>query len=264
MGCRSRAFSLAVLVLVATARIVGAQALQPGRAVVLVPADRGLPSYANGMRLLVGGSGDLFAVGVLESRVLERSNGGTLRFIGRQGDGPGEFRMISNGGLLADTLWLVAEVHRRVTLFPAAGRGKPVTVTLTQSAGRTSTALPYLLGEGGVNWSLDIADASRRRAELISDVKVVRTSRDGTYLDGAPTLPAKLEVFSQQHRITLPGPRTIVRQQPFLDRSLLGISSNGRFLAIVNQADPTRATSTGARVFLWSSAGKTKCNLRYP
>ena len=81
---------------------------------VLVDADHAMLSEIGRLLPYRGG---LIATQYREGIIRSFSSNGTLTSLGRPGEGPGEFRMPTLAGVLADTLWISDVGLRRITLF---------------------------------------------------------------------------------------------------------------------------------------------------
>src|SRR6187402_2383632 len=101
---RARTMRLRVLVAVALAARAGSgQAVTPlSCEAVVPPSDSGSGRFG---AVAEGLSGRLAWSDGRPGQVLVRDARGTVRLIGRSGDGPGEFRTISAVGWRSDTLW---------------------------------------------------------------------------------------------------------------------------------------------------------------
>lgn len=138
---RARTMRLRVLVaIILAARASSGQTVTPlSCEAVVPPSDSGSGRFG---AVAEGTSGRLAWSDGRPGQVLVRDSRGTVRLIGRSGDGPGEFRTISAVGWRNDTLWTSDGRLRRVQFFSDTGRllsvatGTPVVVWYPRPDGR--------------------------------------------------------------------------------------------------------------------------------
>jgi hypothetical protein len=75
------------------------------------------------------------------------SSGKRLATIGRDGEGPGEFRRVSAAGWRRDTLWVVDSSLRRVTLFPPDSADPVVVPSTGVVLSNPDLTVPHPLGD---------------------------------------------------------------------------------------------------------------------
>jgi hypothetical protein len=120
------------------------------------------------------------------------AEGRFVRRFGGRGDGPGEFRFVSDFGLLGDTLWVSDGTARRMTLFSHSG-ALLGTVTArvalqVQGLGRysgapTASIYPNELGPRGEIIGRPSSTAYPNLPDSIVPIPVVRFDSSGAVLD---------------------------------------------------------------------------------
>lgn len=197
--------------------------LAPGVTHVAVDA-RGITFVSDWRR------GGLFAFGSVAN---------SPRRIGAHGRGPGEFTQVSGFGWLADTLWVSDADNMRLTLFPAWGGGKPLTIPFSATPGGVATTLPRALWRGTAVVS-GSALYTRARAPAMASaqrVPILRVTRDGRRLIDTVTM---IDVAKRMHEIpTADG--VFLGRQPFVGEDLWAVSANGVFVATVVQSNAVSA-----------------------
>jgi hypothetical protein len=247
---------------------LSAQSIRLSAPVTVVDAGSAvMPAYAARLIVLAVPDGSLFIVRGGEGRIDRVRADGTMRQVARSGDGPGEFRMISAAGLRGDSLWVVDELHRRLTMLPKLGAGRPLTTRITSNASKVPSAsafLPFVLSDEGDAWALRVTDEATFNLDVVKRMPIVRTNYSGI-VRSTRDVSEQLDVWSRTHMIALPGVRAAsYKAQLFSDRSLVAASANGRFWAIVNQADPSEAASPRREISLYSGSGKQLARVAVP
>jgi hypothetical protein len=176
------------------------------------------------------------------------SAGVHIRTIGREGSGPGEFRRLTNIGLLGDTLWALDNTARRASLFAPDGT---VLATISnntsrEAADRWNVHLTALLpgghAFGGAAAGME-ADASRDREP------VLLLARNGSTLDTLAWLATRNKVS-----LFRTGSGLSMILQPFSDADLVVPEPAGARVFIV---DRSAATSPRGATFTVPSISAT-------
>jgi len=155
--------------------------------------------------------------------------GTLLRTVGREGDGPGEFRTLQAVGKVAgDTVWAYDFSHHRVTFVSPNGTiVREISLRPPLAASLAVGVLPsgsIVLGE---SWSsARVAEASRPGLNR-EQVAYVRYSGDGVLLDTIGLFPGREVVLSFE------GGRGVMRAAPFAHSAVHALS--GSWLAIGDQ-----------------------------
>ena len=180
--------------------------------------------------------------------------GQLVRTIGRQGDGPGEFRSPHRLGLVGDTLWVSDDSHRRLSFFGIDGkfiRSEAITGVATTGM---SPAMPIALTADGY---IIVAPSSNTvgDAQIVQrTVPVMRISRTSK----RPDTIALLKYAEKQPSFRL-GPKAITYlNDPLPDRPLRSVSPDGRYVLIVERGGWVGWRPGEARVRILESSGETK------
>jgi hypothetical protein len=218
-------------------------------------------------RVTVDGSSSIFVVQRIQRllRVFD-STGRFVRTIGRSGDGPGEFKTITELGWLGDTLWVSDMVNRRVTFFRPNGRvlgtmAEPTEVVIDSSSRsligllRGGTAVvsiaPLVAEPGDDNRSVNVGRPIRmelqtRQGKSIRPLATYHSSRDvaqlrfaGTALGGA-ALP-----------------------QPFGDNPLVRLAPNGSEVVVLERKTATAGDSATFQLTRTDASGRQQSVLRF-
>ena len=114
-------------------------------------------------------------------RVFDRE-GSFIRYIGRKGEGPGEFRWYpSSLTILGDTLW-VSDGGARMHAFNADGENLTTLTTGYRAPEPYLTTGSYhRMGDGTV-----LVEGAARLSEQVTDIPIFRFSADGTLLGALP------------------------------------------------------------------------------
>lgn len=132
-------------------------------------------------------------------------SGRHLRTLSGSGDGPGEFRLIADGGSIGDSLWLYDYSHRRLTYFTVDGE----LVGVHPLTGGDSSLLPVgPLGDGFLMMRPDLAGPGLDRPGLRRDtVPYLRFDRDGSGRTELVRLPGREYVLGREDgRLTMASP----------------------------------------------------------
>jgi len=147
--------------------------------------------------------------------------------VGREGDGPGEYRVPITLGARGDSLWLWEPSQQRLTLWDPAGH---LVRTTAVTDGGGSYASGVLLPDGGIaklpNWSSANGSAGQVSAP------VLRFTPAGRLRDTLLTIPVGVDHFQFET-----GPKMyLIGQQPFIDSPLLVASIVGDGFIRVDRA----------------------------
>lgn len=266
MNRRTNLRAALLLALGGTVSIAEAQRLELGVAqqvIVRGAAGEVLPPSRANTRILPRSSGSVVLVRQSEPYVFEIDTAGGARRFGRTGDGPIEFQRVAAAGFLGDTLWVADGAHQRLTFFPLARTEKPFSRQFRDSSGfRSPVLLPFALMGGGRALAVSIAESFATAPETTRKVPLVLARSSG----GPPAeLVAIVDVLSMQHEIAIgPNRQMLVRAQPYLDRSLIGVSSRGKYVALVNQADGGRDRPERHELAIFSEGGRLKTRVPLP
>lgn len=217
--------------------------------------------------LAEGPDGTIFAVEPQAKRILIFDRKGRpAGEIGREGDGPGEFRRPVQIGWLGDTLWVRDRRLRRVSLFARSGAFlSTVRIPSVQgSEGHFWAGAAAMLADGSVLGYFTV-DSRLVAAGRVDAAPLVRVARDGERVD-------TLAWYSMEHH-TLElargsGLSRIVSYvtQPFSDGTLWAGAPDGRFLVLVERRTSSRdeAGQPLFRVIKVAPSGDTLLAHGYP
>ncbi len=162
------------------------------------------------------------------------STGSLIATVGREGEGPGEFRTLVRAGWKADSLWVSDPLVSRVTLLSPEGkllRTLPRLASVSPLA-QDSTSLPtfgfvfpYAVYDG--DSMLMTAQSGDPRAEALGGMPLLKVSPDGWIRRVVTLLP----VFESSVRVPLPRGGVASAPVPYFPRLLWGVSPNGRVIA---------------------------------
>jgi hypothetical protein len=188
-------------------------------------------------------------VGQPEDRMvmLLSRDGDVVGRVGREGEGPGEFRWVSALGWRGDSLWVSDIRGRRITVF-----NSQFETVRTEPSPRAGVPIPFvpgnlvLLSDGS---SLHIPGIhSRLFTEYGDSPPLMPITRHFT--DATSEILAELPVGQVLVGIDLGGGARASLARPFSHGSLLGVSSDGRFVAYVRSIEQSGGTgSVVVRVF---------------
>ena len=188
-------------------------------------------------------------VGQPEDRtvMLLSRDGDVVGRVGREGEGPGEFRWISALGWRGDSLWVSDIRGRRITVF-----NSQLEVVRTEPSPRAGVPIPFvpgklvLLSDGS---SLHIpAIHSHLFTEYGESPPLMPITRHFT--NGTSEIFAELPVGQLLVSIDLGGGARASLARPFSWGFLLGVSADGRFVAYVRSIQQSGGTgSVVVRVF---------------
>jgi hypothetical protein len=154
------------------------------------------------------------------------SRGGYRGVLGRDGDGPGEYRRPVVLGARADTLWVWDPTQRRATFWGPDGKFIRTAAPLSGSGFGAGT----VLADGGLatipSWS-----SSQGQERRVTGA-VVGYGPDGRFRDTLFTLP----VSGRGMAIEAGAGSFLVSDQPFSDAPILGLSQTGDGFLRVDRA----------------------------
>lgn len=189
-------------------------------------------------------------------RVFDR-RGRFLRTIGRAGEGPGEFRHVSQIGWIGDTLWVSDAVLRRVSFF---GRGGNLRRTLRFSLPSSGYYLPSMpLGftkDGSVLTSPSINSSFLVSGRGIR-VPLLRADRTARVLDTIAWRSAASEALVLQQG------RVVSNYQPFRDTPIWRVAPSGEYVVVLDRTSARSAQRTGFSMTKIGIRGDTLLSRRY-
>lgn len=217
-------------------------------------------------RVAARGDGGSYVAQPAECQVLVLDAGGTvLHRIGRCGGGPGEFRQITDLGLLDDTLWVWDQESSRVSYFPPGARLPTRTVRLDVSTalvpGLGLPSLQSILPDGSMHLYAPASSRNLPASNIGPRDRVIRIDRVGV---GRDTLwlassGRHVEVEMQNGR----GGRIYMRPL-FPDSPELRVSSNGMSRVVVERHAPRSARRSAFRVTAFDAYLDTVATVSVP
>jgi len=179
-------------------------------------------------------AGELYVVerSVPELRVYD-AEGALVRTYGREGEGPGEFQMMSDFGVLGDTVWIADLRRRRLTMFAREGdvlatvsASIQIPIGESMGIGRSVTVYPGELRPGAVIVGNAGGGLQPGLADSVVQVPRVRFDLEGNIVDTLE-LVSRLVSFSARE-ISAGGRIHIVRlDPPALDSGSYRVPSAG-------------------------------------
>lgn len=189
-------------------------------------------------------------------------NGHYLHKLGTKGEGPGEFRSVTEMGWLADTLWVLDTRLRRLTLFPGGEEAELATLPLHLELG-----FPYLPGTA---FALLADGTALLRPELgiaefiagsANRVPILRIGRDLQVRDTVSWQP--ISFHSRLLLRTEDGGFLVSSNQPFDDSPLFRVEPNGRAIVRVERRVANEKGAGLFRVTRMSPGGKVLWSRRF-
>lgn len=208
--------------------------------------------------ILIGRDGELYIQQPRDERILLYAADGTFeRSIGKDGEGPGEFRALYHIGWVGDTLWATDPILHRISFFTPHGDLISTAHFDPEIPRWPRRALPVaLLADGSIlatgDWSI-----TSLVHDTLNMLPVVRFSRAGRFLGTIAQLSLKHEAFQ-----AATGGGMIQGVQPFSDSPILAAAADGSRFAIVHR-DATGNKPT-IRISSFSAAGDTLFDHSYP
>jgi len=205
-------------------------------ALLLEDHDGQLPSDVQWARLIPLSQGRALFFDALVPRIRVTTGRNGSAQLGREGSGPGEFRMPAFAGVLEDTVWVYDVAQRRFSYFASKS------LRYIRSSGWRGgfedgweLGTPASISNSG---SVVVPGGGDKRNRTNSTVRWVPLFLVQTQPARKTTSIASLHVLNSSHRIVQTGSRrTVVRDQPFTDRSLFALSPDGGRLVVVTQAE---------------------------
>lgn len=190
-------------------------------------------------------------------RVFSASTGEFIRSIGRPGEGPGEFRMLTNIGWAGDSLYATDFALQRFSLFSTLGdHHHTEAVHPPLLPGSRLSSIPRAAVRGGAVVLQERLPVQRLADGSITSSPWARFDR----VDSSISIVATRDLRDVRTAVSLEGQRmhTTLLQQPLSTRNFLAIHPDGGSLIIVDQPagrDPpgtytvTRIRADGERMY---------------
>ena len=187
------------------------------------------------------------------------SAGVFVRAIGRDGNGPGEFRSLRSIGFVGDTLWAIDAGLRRTSLFSREGRLLSTIANSSPVGGATGFTLQMtaVLGHGR---ALGVAEAGMRSGASRAREPILMLDRTGSVLDTVAWINASHQIF----RVVSPRGATGFVLQPFSDAGLVIPHSEGSTVFVVDRSVATNARNASFQVSAIRWDGDTAWSRRIP
>jgi hypothetical protein len=209
--------------------------------------------------LEVGPDGTIYTVHPQENAIrVHDSDGAYVRTIGREGEGPGEFKSVGPLGMLGDTLWVLDYGTYRFSFFDLDGDllgSQRIPIDL----GHTPDELPPrpngLLSDGSIWGSLPSPSHLVARGEITTNM-VLRLDSTGAVLDTIASYSLENRVWEVRYR---DDPRSggSYGRQPFSDTELVRHSYYQPLVVRVDRSAATSAARATFSVTAWTFAGDT-------
>jgi hypothetical protein len=249
-----------VPILIAAASLVSAssaQAQQWRLQQELEIGKSGTPVITQVGGILVARDGTMFVLQPQDNEVAVFGPDGSAKAsLGRPGDGPGEFRALSQAGWLGDTLWVSDARLRRITYLSSSGQLLGTrSVTGGQASSLHLPAMPQVIARGGQN-GLATATAS---ADHIESGRVrylpllLFNLADGSIVAEA----GRIATANRMIALRYPNGGGMFGPQPFSDGPLAAPLRDGSGFVVVDRSAATRAGRNAYHVTLLSALGDT-------
>lgn len=195
-------------------------------------------AFSSVVALEVGHDGDIYSLHP-EERMLRHwsASGELIGTIGREGDGPGEFRMPRTLGWSGDSLWVVDSSLTRISFFDAAGRyvgALSPTVDLGSVDLNEQGVYPArpvgMLGDGSIYGETSPAAPAAHGVPI--RLHHVRMGPDGATLDTIFGVAYGREL---NLTLTFDAGMRYGSPQPFTDRPLITLARDGRSLLVLER-----------------------------
>ncbi len=231
------------------------------RKVLIEDRDGRLPVDVRWAKVVQLPGGRVLFFDALVPKVWIADGQGRSRQIGREGSGPGEFRMPAFAGAIGDTIWVYDVSLRRFNYL----------------SNETLRLLRTTSWSGGTEdgWDLGTPAAINSHGTVLvpggGDKRIMPNQPVRWVplfvLETSPRQKAKsiasLHVLNSSHRIVQRGTRrTVVRDQPFTDKSLFALSPDGRRLAVVTQAEELGRQRDSIAVFRVGTGAEVAWSVR--
>lgn len=210
--------------------------------------------------LAVDDEGRLYVAQPMDARIVVfDSGGGSLTSLGREGDGPGEFRAPLQMGWVRDSLWVYDPPAGRVSFW----RDREYTGSLPfrgvdMGPDYRRASLVALLADGGaLATAAPVQHRSARHPE--SRGAVLRTDRRGENASPVTTLR-----FTPPTTIQGEGSRMMLAYQPFDDGTLLAVSPDGERIVVVEREAARNGRRAIFSLLVLAAGGDTLADARIP
>jgi hypothetical protein len=209
--------------------------------------------------LEVGPAGEIYTLHPMEMTIrVHDAEGRFVRTIGREGEGPGEFKNPGPMGLLGDTLLVLDFGTYRFSYFDLAGEllgSRRIPIELGRDLEERPPRPTGLFYDGSIRgappaWSQLVADGK------ITEQVALRLDTAGAVLDTIVVFPIAKTIW----RVTDPkNPRAFAsfRYQPFSDTELVEVSEYDPLIVRVSRPAATRAEPSSYSVTALTLAGDT-------
>lgn len=215
-----------------------------------LPGSESLP-FSTILSAVIGADGSAYLAGPGDLAIHVLAPNGEYRgAIGREGDGPGEFRTPPSIGIRNDTLWAVDRGQRNVSYFSLAGSNVGARRVPSISSARGLRMMPVALLDGGGVLLLESATSSEAKesaGKLERELAVLSAETDEV-VD-----VEKLDASTLWLEFELPGGTFAATEQPWSTQDLLTVSPNGDgFLVVRGRGTEQRE---GQYLLQWLDAG---------
>lgn len=208
-------------------------------------ARRPIAAVVRGDETIVADAGRLQVV------VLGRTGQVRLR-LGRVGRGPGEYQSIDRVGTLGDSIWVMDNALRRLTVLGLDGGVRSTTqLTFPRLTDAPSASLPVALLADGTVLASNIPRPSERTAPAGLAAPLFRVTRTGAFVDTVAVLSLRHTWFYFRDSRT----STQFRQR-YSDDPVLCVAGDGSAVAIVFREVPERAEGASYRVRTVTATGE--------
>lgn len=198
--------------------------------------------------LEVGPDGTIYTLHPQERAIrVHDSSGAFLRTIGREGEGPGEFKNLGVMGMLGDTLWALDHGTYRFSFFDLGGNllgSRRIPIELGRTPDERPPRPNGLFSDGSISGSLPTWSRLVASGEITTDV-ILRLDSTGAVLDTI----ASYSLENRDWEVTDPddpGSWAAYAPQPFRDTELVRASY---YQPLVVRVDRTAATTEARATF---------------
>lgn len=267
-----RTYSAVVAILTIACGTTGDEASIPERQYVAVEVlrigspDDSASAFTWFRELEVGPNGDVYTFHGQEHNIrVHSAEGRLIRTIGRQGEGPGEFKGSGRMGILGDSLWVLDLGTYRYSFFTLGGEflgSRAVPIDLGRDLEASPPRPRGLFSDGSMSgsspaWSHLVANGT------ITHTAVLRLDSSGAVVDTVATYPLGNTTWQ------LADPNNersfqSFRPQPFSDTELVGLSDYRLLVVRVNRTAPTTEGLQAFNVTALRFGGDTVFTMDYP
>jgi len=186
-------------------------------------------------------SGRIYVLDRLDNAVkVYDSQGAFLSGLGREGEGPGEFRRPQRMGFVGDTIWVLEPQSRRLSFFTLDGRVEDTRQFRGAVLNREGFlwAPASLLADGSMALFPLLAAEAYTSGRLPAQVSLRRVTADEVEIEPLA------EYWSGQSSLVMPGDRgalSVLVYQPFDDGTLWAMSLRGTYVLTVERASKAAA-----------------------